>query len=146
MGVWLLTGKRPRHARLQHQQLHRYRCQRLPAVGPGGNYFTLPISGHDQWRASAGRNLKTAQKVSLGCRAGSGIGIEGGEPLIEQTLVRSCESHGIAIFTELGGSQGTLRAAYLHCPLLLDHNHSNSVLTLTSDLCRHRSLKLWVTV
>jgi hypothetical protein len=46
------------------------------------------------------------RRTSVRCVAGSGIGIEGGDPLISNTLVRDCARHGVAIFAELGGSEG----------------------------------------
>lgn len=100
-----LTSPAVGHAqRSQHQ---------LPCQGA-----TMTVGGH-----LVHEILRTQQQAGMGCHSGSGIGIEGGEPLIEQTLVRSCESHGIAIFTELGGSQGALRpASSLLPPLRLDRN------------------------
>lgn len=38
--------------------------------------------------------------------AGSGVGIEGGSPVVRQSVVHNCERQGIAIFSELGGKTG----------------------------------------
>lgn len=38
--------------------------------------------------------------------AGSGVGIEGGNPVVRQSAVHNCKRHGIAIFSELGGGTG----------------------------------------
>lgn len=56
------------------------------------------------------------ENCNVSSTTGSGIGIEGGDPLISNTLVRDCARHGVAIFAELGGSEGggTVRDCYLN--------------------------------
>ena len=48
------------------------------------------------------------QDCDISSSTGTGVGIEGGAPLIGRCTVHNCERHGVAIFSELGGSGGVV--------------------------------------
>lgn len=56
------------------------------------------------------RHVQGSDLVLEGCdissSTGSGVGIEGGSPMARDCAVHDCERHGIAVFSELGGSAG----------------------------------------
>ena len=52
------------------------------------------------------------QDCDISSSTGSGVGIEGGGPLLTRCNVHNCERHGFAIFSELGGSAGAVCLAW----------------------------------
>lgn len=48
------------------------------------------------------------QDCDINSSTGSGVGIEGGSPLLARCTVHNCERHGVAVFSELGGSAGVV--------------------------------------
>jgi hypothetical protein len=59
------------------------------------------------------------QDCDVSSSTGSGVGIEGGAPLIGRCTVHNCERHGVAIFSELGGSEGVMCLVGLMCGCMM---------------------------
>ena len=55
------------------------------------------------------------QDCNISSSTGTGVGIEGGSPLVGRCVVHNCERHGVAIFSELGGSEGAVCLAPACC-------------------------------